>query len=213
MLDMTPILSLTTALFAITTFVAFVKIWFMKERARTLELERRSLEGYKLSHEELSRVSWSYRNMFDHFHAYVPTDEKLAEFVWRLGVTFPRYVEELPHLLRPLPPDVPEAVRETAVPQLPVEFRDGGELDSMVKAINDPVFKRLWEIRTPAAIGEMLRHGVFLSFGYPHSVALWKAEGVNLELKLGEPGYANWGCRTLESLDSYRQTWHKWRTK
>jgi len=218
MSDATTLLSLSTGLLSLTTLAALIRNHKLARRAASqqfeLKLKKSELENFKDAHAELERASWSIRNIFDHFGTYVDADEKLVEFLWRLGTRFPKYVHALPGMLTPLGPQVSQEERNTAKPNLPFEFRDNEELDLMVRAINDPVFNRLWAVRTPAAISEMLRHGIFLSFGYTHAVAAWSPEGVNLEIKnRAEPGYTNWGCRTLESLDSFDQLWKHWRSK
>jgi len=202
-------LLLATGLFSLTTLAALAKLCMLRKRAQR---DQRELESYKAAYAELSSVIYSIRNIFDHFDTYVDTDEKLGRFLWQLGMSFPQYVEELPGMLQPLPPGAPSEVREGALPSLPFAFRDGRELDKMVNDINDPVFNRLWEIRSPAAIGEMLRHGLFLSFGYTDAVAMWKPDGVNLNIKPADVGYTNWGLRPLEALRQFDQVWRKWRT-
>ncbi|EEF22900.1 conserved hypothetical protein [Ricinus communis] len=180
-----------------------------KERSRARHQADR-LAAYELASQELERALWTWRDVFDHFGAYVKTDPKLDRLLFVLSQKLPGYARELPKLLLPLPASL---VDRDNVRAFSYEFEDGRELDQLVKDINDPVFNALWSVRSPAAVAEMFRHGLFLALGYPHAVAAWRPDGVNLELSpFKEPGYPNWGLRPVEALPrSFDGLWKKWR--
>ncbi|MBC8738588.1 hypothetical protein F6X40_17660 [Paraburkholderia sp. UCT31] len=178
-----------------------------------LKLVKDELTGHEMAVVELATAMLSFRNVFDHFSAYVKMDERLGRLLFLLANSLPAYAESLPQMLLPIPPSAPYLNPATAVPEMPWRLQDNEVAAQLVKAINDPVFNALWETRTPSAICEMLRHGLFLAFGYPHSVARWSPEGVNLELPpANDPGYTNWGMLPVERLvPRHQQLWEKWR--
>lgn len=195
--------------FVVTAFVYFARGVLRKERMRA-RYQADRLAAYELASEELERALWSWRDVFDHFATYVEMDPKLARLLFLLANKLPAYARELPNLLRPLSADV---VDQSNLRPFTYGFEDGEQLDQLVKDINDPVFNALWSARTPSAIAEMLRHGLFLAFGYPYAVAAWSPDDVNLKLPpFKEPGYMNWGMRNTESLaESFGGLWEKWR--
>lgn len=205
------------ALFALGTgFIVAALIHYVstlialrKERLRA-RYQADQLAAYELASEELERAFWTWRDVFDHFGTYVEMDPKLGRLLFLLAQKLPGYARDLPARLLPLPDDIVD--RENFRP-FSDEFEDGDRIDQLVKDVNDPVFNALWSARTPSAIAEMLRHGLFLAFGYPHAVAAWSPDGVNLKLPaFKEPGYTNWGMRNAESLPkAFDDLWEKWR--
>ena len=203
-----PLLGLTTLLLGIKV----VKMRFTLYDTRMyLHRVRSHLGGHELANRQLADALWSQRNIFDHIGSYVPMDPRLNQLLFELANALPRYARQLPDILTPIPEYCRENITESTVPDLPREFRDGEGIDLRVKDINDPVFNILWEARTPWAISEMLRHGLFLAFGYTHSVAAWSPEGVNLKVTEKDPGYTNWGCLKLEALKGHKSLWANWR--
>lgn len=195
--------------FIVTMLIYHVRGLLRKERQR-VQRQADRLAAYELASAELERALWSWRDVFDHFGAYVEMDPKLARLLFLLAQKLPAYARELPNRLMPLHADV---IDRNNLRSFSYEFEDGHELGLLVKDINDPVFNALWSARSPSAIAEMLRHGLFLAFGYPFAVASWSPDGVNLKLPpFKEPGYVNWGMRNVESLpQSFGGLWEKWR--
>jgi len=197
--------------FVVATLIHYAStlIALRKERLRARHQADR-LAAYELVSEELERVLWTWRDVFDHFGTYVEMDPKLNRLLFLLAQKLPRYARDLPARLLPLRTDIVD--RESLRP-FSDGFEDGERIDHLVRDINDPVFNALWSARTPSAIAEMLRHGLFLAFGYPHAVAAWSPDGVNLKLPtFKEPGYMNWGMRNTESLpESFGGLWEEWR--
>jgi hypothetical protein len=213
---------MNTAFCIVMTMLAVTFFFSTLYAFATLRRDRRSagqriafyngrLSAHNLAIDELGRALWSFRNIFDHVGAYLPMDGRLNDLLFRVANQLPAYAQQLPHMLEPLPDHVAPEQRVSVTPRLSRELEDGSTIDVLVKSINDPVFNRLWEARTPAALTEMLRHGLFLALGYGHSVAAWSPEGVNLQLTEKDPGYPNWGCVKLEVLDRHKDLWTRWR--
>jgi len=171
-------------------------------------LEHR-LAATEVAHEEACRALYTWRNVFDHIGTYVPMDPKLRDLLFAVANEIPMYTRYLSRNLAYLRDPADARVSFVLTPKL----QDGERIDRLVRAINDPVFNVLWASRTPSALSEMLRHGLFLAMGYPHAVAQWAGDGVHLELPaMKSPGYTNWGCRTVQSLPKWVDyMWTQWR--
>ncbi|WP_434715862.1 hypothetical protein [Paraburkholderia sp. A3RO-2L] len=177
----------------------------LKQARRDLE-ERLELD--ELIRKQIERVLWSWRDVFDHLPTYVPMDERLSGLLFTLARGLPGYVADLGTKVFD-DEGLVTCDRECA---LPVLFHDGGPADQLVKAVNDPVMNALWAVRSPQAVSEMLRHGLFLALGYPLAVMEWSRDGINIELpEMRDPGYTNWGCKRadwyVEQLEGFWKAW------
>jgi hypothetical protein len=154
-------------------------------------------------------VLWSWRDVFDHLPAYIPMDERLNSLLFTLARGLPDYIASLGDKAFLDEGELVTCDRESVLPRL---FRDGDSADQLVRAINDPVLNALWSVRSPQAISEMLRHGLFLTLGYPHAVMEWQPEGINIPLpEMKDPGYTNWGCKRADwYVDQLESFWDKW---
>lgn len=140
---------------------------------------------------EAGRVLWSFRDLFDHAGAYVGGSPELKRLAFWLASALPHYVEDLPCV----------SARAEVTRDFPI-LRGFGDIEYLVKKINDPVLIILWEIRTPSALSEMLRHTYFLNFGYPNAVVgEWDRSAISIEIPdQFEPNYTNWGALSIAGL-------------
>lgn len=199
----------------LTTFFAIACLtgWTLSAygRRKDTQKHRTHVDVSKDTTREITRCFGTLRDIFDHFGNYVEMDPKLNDLLFAVSNILPQYTQELHEVVKTLRMHGTKGFESINRDRLlPSALHDGNRIDELVKEINDPVFNSLWETRTPTALCEMLRHGLFLSLGYGESVAAWSPDGVNLSLNLKDPGYQNWGMLPLWALKRKNLTWERW---
>lgn len=175
-----------------------VSLHVLRLRKRCAQLTA-SLNTHQAVIEHTSQAMYSFRNIFDHYSNYTPVPPALDTVMFEISTALGSVIQRLPRFLPAIQaayPDQPERF-EALLDEL--TLKQSGQFVEIRKAlaeINDPVLNELWSVRTPTALTEMLRHSLFLSFGYGQAVSGdWSPEGIGIELPpMRDPGYVNWGA-------------------
>jgi hypothetical protein len=133
---------------------------------------------------ETARALRVIKDLFDNLPHYRDADPKLNELLSQVAAALARYPNFLANVAYAKLSAGTATDRLFGEAGVPPELGLGPDspMARLVQEIDDPVFNRLWEIRTPSALCEMLRHGFFLAYGFPYAVA--RVEGYSSNLRL-----------------------------
>ena len=196
-------------------YALWALVWSIPALTRKLERSERRLSAYRLANRETRLVALSVRETFRTLGQHVHMDPKLTRLLTELAASLPDYVEELPWVLMSCPVDCPLPGESQAAPRyyFPPQLRlmEGTGLDKLVADINDPVLTQLWEIRTPSALCEMLRHALFLAYGNPRAVSTAGTGNVQLNLPTLCSPEAGEAANTPQGLQlKHGDLWNEW---